>query len=166
MPPSRCYPLFRSSNRLIPKSTPKADPLSRNCQSSTESPGERPAFASRRRTAGTSGLLLDGHADQRAVLGPRSVVVLDVLVAEELVQREPGVGGALADPAVRDDLAAGSGTGALVDRAELVRRLEGAVVVRRLGPGNVRRAGDVARNLRLLLRQVIRSELLAPVLLG
>ena len=31
------------------------------------------------------------HADQRAVLGPRTVVVLHVLLPEDLVQNEPGV---------------------------------------------------------------------------
>ena len=53
-----------------------------------------------------SDVLLDRHADERAVLGPRAVVVLDVLVAEQLVQREPGVAGALADAAVGDGVLA------------------------------------------------------------
>src|ERR1022692_1272684 len=43
---------------------------------------------------------LDGPAAQRAVLGPRAVVVPDVRLAQQLVQHEPGVRGALADPAV------------------------------------------------------------------
>src|SRR4051812_46096226 len=43
---------------------------------------------------------LDRHANQRAVLGPRAVVVLDALVAEELGEDEPGVGRAFADAAV------------------------------------------------------------------
>ena len=34
---------------------------------------------------------LDRHADERAVLGPAAVVVLDVAVAEQLVQHDPGV---------------------------------------------------------------------------
>ena len=41
--------------------------------------------------------------DQVAPLGPRAVVVLDVVAAEQLVQHEPRVRGALADPAVGDD---------------------------------------------------------------
>ena len=54
--------------------------------------------------SGLPGLVADGdrHADQRAVLGPRTVVVLHVRLVEDLVQHEPGVRGALADPAVRD----------------------------------------------------------------
>src|SRR5439155_9953218 len=47
---------------------------------------------------------LDRGAHQRAVLGPRPVVVLDVAVPEQLVEGKPGVRGPLADPAVRDDL--------------------------------------------------------------
>ena len=48
-------------------------------------------------------VLLDGDGDHVAPLGPRAVVVLDVVVAEQLVQHEPGVRRALADPAVGDD---------------------------------------------------------------
>src|SRR5260370_17587741 len=47
-------------------------------------------------------LLLDGHVDQRAVLGPRTVVVLHVRVLEQVLQREPRVRRALANAAVRD----------------------------------------------------------------
>src|SRR5579864_5952592 len=49
-------------------------------------------------------LLLDRHADRAAPLGPRPVVVLDVGIAEQLLQHEPRVRGALADAAVGDDL--------------------------------------------------------------
>ena len=52
-----------------------------------------------------------------------------------------------------------------VELAQLVGGLERPVVVGGLCPGDVRRAGDVARDLRLLLRQMIRRELLAPELL-
>ena len=47
--------------------------------------------------------LLDRDVDEVPPLGPRPVVVLDVLLAEQLVKHEPGVRRALADPAVRDD---------------------------------------------------------------
>ena len=47
--------------------------------------------------------LLDRDVDQVAPLGPRAVVVLDVLLPEQLVQHEPRVRRALADPAVGDD---------------------------------------------------------------
>jgi len=71
----------------------------------------------------------------------------------------------LSDPAVGDDLLVGRDALRLVELAELVGRLERAVVVGRLRPGDVGRAADVSRHLRLLLRQVVRGELLAPVLL-
>ena len=48
-------------------------------------------------------VLLDRHVHHVAPLGPRAVVVLHVVVAEQLVQHEPGVGRALADAAVGDD---------------------------------------------------------------
>ena len=88
------------------------------------------------------GALLDRDADQVAPLGPGAVVVADVLVAEQLVQHEPGVGRALADPAVGDDrLALGDHALAGVELAQLVGRLEGAVLVDGLRPGTRRRRG-------------------------
>src|SRR6478609_477624 len=77
---------------------------------------------------------LDRHADQAAVLGPRTVVVLDVLLAEQLVQHEPGERGALADPAVRDGVGRQVDALGLVEGLELVVALEGAVVVGVLRP--------------------------------
>src|SRR5919112_6653754 len=47
-------------------------------------------------------LALDRDPDQAAPLGPGAVVVADPGVAEQLMQHEPGVGAALADPAVGD----------------------------------------------------------------
>src|SRR4029078_10811831 len=116
-------------------------------------------------TPGARSAHLDGRTDERAVLGPRAVVVLDVRVPEQLLEREPRVGGALADPAVRDDLTVAGDALGVVQRLELVGGLEGAVVHRRLSPPDVRGAGDVARHLRLLLRKVDRCELLAAELL-
>src|SRR3954452_2088620 len=109
---------------------------------------------------------LDGRADERAVLRPRAVVVLHVVEAEQLLQGEPGVRRALADPTVRDHLTVAGDALRLVERLQLVRRLERAVVVRGLDPRDVRRAGDVAGHLRLLLREVVGRQLLAPELLG
>src|SRR3954470_24570757 len=48
--------------------------------------------------------LLNPHADQAPVLRPRAVVVADPLIAEQLVQDEPGMAAPLADPAVGDDV--------------------------------------------------------------
>src|SRR5436309_1184974 len=64
--------------------------------------------------------LLHRYADQRAVLGPGAVVVLGVLVAEQLGQGEPGVGGPLTDPAVGDDVLVGGDAGSLVQRLQLI----------------------------------------------
>ena len=59
----------------------------------------------RRRSAHERGhRLLDRHADEAAPLRPGAVVVADVGEAEQLVEHEPGVAGALADAAVGDDV--------------------------------------------------------------
>ena len=108
----------------------------------------------------------DGDADQRAVLGPRAVVVLHRWVAQQLMQHEPGVGRPLADAAIGDHAPVGSDALALVQGVELVGRPEGAVVVGGLASGDVHRAGNVARHLSLLLGQMLGREALAPVLLG
>ena len=48
------------------------------------------------------GALLDRDADEIAPFGPGAVVVLDIPGPQQLVQDEPSVGRALADPAVGD----------------------------------------------------------------
>ena len=58
-------------------------------------------------SGGDGDRLLDRHADHAAPLGPAAVVVADALVAEQLVQHEPRVAAALADPAVGDDVLVG-----------------------------------------------------------
>src|SRR3712207_3267856 len=90
-----------------------------------------------------SGPLLDRDADEGAVLGPRAVVVLDVPVAEQLAQHEPGVAGALTDPAVGDGVLRGVQAHLGVELGELLVALEGAVLVGRLAPRHVQRGGDV-----------------------
>src|SRR5918994_7411875 len=52
-------------------------------------------------------LSLDRGAEEAAPFGPGAVVVADVRVAEELGQDEPGVAGALANPAVGDHVLVG-----------------------------------------------------------
>src|ERR687893_1029203 len=113
-----------------------------------------------------SGPLLDRDADEGAVLGPGAVVVLDVLVAEQLAQHEPGVARALADPAVGDGVLAGVEAGLGVELGQLLVALEGAVLVGRLAPRHVHRGGDVARALRALLRQGRGGDQLAGELVG
>src|SRR5438445_8636766 len=101
-----------------------------------------------------SDVLFDWHTDERAVFGPRAVVVLDVLEAEQLVQREPGVTRALADAAVRDGVLRVVDADLVVELAKVRVRLERAVLVRGLAPRHVQRGRDVPAALRLLLRQV------------
>ena len=43
---------------------------------------------------------LDGRSHQRAVLGPGAVIITYVLVTEQFVEHEPGMGGSLPDAAV------------------------------------------------------------------
>src|SRR4051812_30529540 len=113
-----------------------------------------------------SGPQLDRDADERAVLGPGAVVVLDVLLPEQLAEHEPGVAGALADPAVGDGVLAGVQAGVGVEGAELLVALERAVLVGRLAPGHVDRARDVPGALGALLRQVRGGDELAGELVG
>src|SRR5438445_5447567 len=113
-----------------------------------------------------SGLSLDRHPHEGAVLRPGAVVVLDVGAAEQLVEHEPGMGRALTDAAVGDHLRVVRDAGALVKGGELVGRLEGAVLVGGLAPRHVGRPRHVAGHLGLLLGQVGGRHQLAPVLLG
>ena len=98
-------------------------------------------------------LLLDGHADQAAVFRPGAVVVADPLEAEQLVEHEPGVAGALSDAAVRDHVAIRRDPLGAIELAELFRVLERAVVADGLRPRDVRSAGYVAGTLGTFLRQ-------------
>src|SRR6202035_441215 len=95
--------------------------------------------------------LLDRDVDEVPPLGPRAVVVLDVLASQELVQDEPRVRRALADPAVGDDRLAREDSLAAVEVGELVRRLERSVVAHGLRPRDRLRPGDVAAALGALL---------------
>src|SRR5204862_4763165 len=88
--------------------------------------------------------LLDRESHHRAPLGPRAVVVPDPLVAEQLVEDEPRVARALADPAVGDDVLVGRHALRLVEALELVTALERAVLADRPGPGGRRGAGEVS----------------------
>ena len=73
-----------------------------------------------------------------------AVVVADPAVAEQLVEDEPGVARALADPAVGDDVLVGGHALGLVQGRQLVGRLERAVLAHGLGPRDRRGARDVA----------------------
>src|ERR1700754_3818164 len=79
---------------------------------------------------------LDRGSHQGAVLGPTSVVVLDVLVSQQLLQHEPGVRRTLTDTAVGDGLLLSVESGLGVQRSQIVVGLEGPVLVGRLAPPN------------------------------
>src|SRR4030095_9603138 len=106
--------------------------------------------------SGIAGFVANGywHTDQRAVLGPRTVVVLYVLLSEDLVQHEPGVRAALPDPAVGNDVFVPVQARVAVNLFELVIGPESAIIVGRLAPRHVDRGGNVTAALGLLLRQV------------
>src|SRR5690606_8868937 len=93
-----------------------------------------------------------------AILGPGAIVVAHV-VTEDLLQREPGMRGTLADPAVGDHGLAAVDAHRGVDLAQLVLRLERAVGGDRLPPGHVHRAGNVARSHGELLYALRREDL-------
>src|SRR2546430_14913651 len=90
------------------------------------------------------GLLLDWRPHEVAPLRPGAVVVPDVRVAEEVLQDEPRVGRPLADPAVCDDLLIRRHAFRLVERLQLLRRLERPLLVDGLGPRDVLPPRDLA----------------------
>src|SRR5579864_556745 len=92
--------------------------------------------------------LLDGCAHQVAPLGPRAVVVADILVAEQILQHKPGVRTALADAAIGDDFLIARDALACVKLPERVGGLERAVLGHGLRPRNICRAGNVSAALR------------------
>src|SRR3954449_9599073 len=92
--------------------------------------------------------LLDRNVHEVAPLRPRAVVVADVLVAEQLAQHEPRVRAALADAAVRGHRQVGADALRAVELAQLLRRLERAVVPDGLGPRDRLGGRDVPAALR------------------
>src|SRR6195952_1222036 len=97
---------------------------------------------------------LNRGTHQGAVFGPTTVVVLDVLVAQEFLEHEPGVRRTLADAAVGDRLFGAVQAGLGVQLGQCLVGLEGAVFVGSPAPRHVDGAGDVARGLALALRRV------------
>src|SRR5438477_7220777 len=113
---------------------------------------ERGARKARRKqiSAGSAGsalhrrLLFHGRADQIAPLGPRAVVVLHVRETQEMLEGEPGEARSLADAAVRDDRLIARDALRGVQRLQVVKALEGAIVIAVLPPRNALRAGNVS----------------------
>src|SRR5215208_14736 len=98
----------------------------------------------RSRVGSNISLALYGGTDQVAPLGPRTVVVAHGVVAEEVGEHEPGVGGALPDPAVGYYVLVLAEAGlTLVDLAQLVGALEGPIFPDRPRPRHVRGPGNV-----------------------
>src|SRR5690606_8289960 len=94
----------------------------------------------------------DGYRNERSILRPRAVIVLDILTIKQLAEYEPSVAGTLTDPAVGDGVFRFVDTG--VDFPQFIVGLEGSFVVRGLAPRHVQRTRNVAGDVRLLLRQV------------
>src|SRR5687768_10962477 len=108
-----------------------------------------------------------GSPNGIAPLGPRSIVVLYVVVSEEVREHEPGVRGALSYAAVGDRVLIGTETRlSFVDLAQFLRILEGAVFVGRPRPRYVRRSWDMSPPQGSFLRVVGHVQQLSPVLSG
>src|SRR5208282_5755091 len=101
-----------------------------------------------RLSRGGGEFFFDRRADEVAPLGPRAVVILHVVVAEQIFQHEPRVRAALADSAVGDHFARAGHALALIELLQLVRGLERAVLVGSLRPRDVRGGGNVPSALR------------------
>src|SRR5262245_7527187 len=93
--------------------------------------------------AGRSASLLHRGANQVAPFGPRAVVVLHVLEAEQVLQDEPREARALADAAVRDHRPIARDALRGIERRQIVVALERAVVVAVLAPRDALGAGNV-----------------------
>src|SRR5207249_8732087 len=71
-----------------------------------------------------AGFVHNGGADEVAPFGPRAVVVANLVQAQQIFEDEPGVGAALTDAAVRDDVVLSGNTLGLVEFFQLVVGLE------------------------------------------
>src|SRR5713226_5332701 len=89
-------------------------------------------------------LPLDRRPDQAPPLGPGPVVIPHVRVSEQVLQNEPGVRRALADPAVGDHLLVRRDALAPIEFLQFGRRLEGPILADGLPPRDVGGPGDMA----------------------
>src|SRR5580693_6754667 len=95
-------------------------------------------------SSGGAGFVDDGGADQVAPLGPRTVIIAHVVVAQQILQHKPGVRTALADAAISDDFIGARNTFWLIEPLKILERLEGAIFVGSLRPRDIRGLGDVS----------------------
>src|SRR2546425_12498493 len=79
----------------------------------------------------------DGHSNEAAPFSPRTVVVANSILPEEVFQDEPRVSASFADAAVRNGLSAPVDALASVYRFELVGGFEAAVFGHRGRPRDV-----------------------------
>src|SRR5437588_7242784 len=121
--------------------------------------------ASTRTAMGVASRLLDGYAHQASPLGPRAIVILDVLIAEQVGEHKPGVAAALANTAVRHHPLVGCDALALVQGTQLLGAFEGAIGVDGLAPRNAPGTRDVSGALRSLLLIADHSQELTAILL-
>src|SRR4029077_1124360 len=78
-------------------------------------------------------------------LGPRAIIIANLLVPEKVRQNEPGMAGTLADTAIDDGFAIGiESRFALIDGLELFRGSEGGIVIGGSLPGKALGPGDMA----------------------
>src|SRR6266550_7310064 len=113
------------------------------------------------------GTLLNRSANCVAPLRPATVVVPHAIVAEEIGEHEPGMGGSLANAAVRDDVVAFLETLFLfVDGAQRSRVLEASIRIRGARPGNTARSLDVAAPQGSFLRVIGHVGALSGVFFG
>src|SRR5690606_39362938 len=107
----------------------------------------------------------DGGPHQVPPLGPGTVIVPYLGEAQQVGEDEPGVGAPLADAAVGDHVVLRLQPFPLhVDRPQLLRALEGAVLPDRLGPAHIPSPGDVAAPPGPLLGVLGHAQLLAIAL--
>src|SRR5712664_2408002 len=132
----------------LPRTTRACAPHRLVRDSSTRSGGIQPR----------RGLSFNRHPDQTAPLRPGAVVVLDLRVAQQIRQREPGERGPLADPAVGNHVLIRPNPLPLIEALEVLCIFERPILPHVLRPGNVAGPGDVTATLRSLLRVGRRRE--------
>src|ERR1700691_46844 len=85
----------------------------------------------------------DRRADQIAPLGPGPIVVNDIVDAQQILQHEPCMAGALAYSAIRNHRLGLDTTLGAVYLLEFVGRLEGSIVIAGFAPRHAARTGNV-----------------------
>src|SRR5581483_6863457 len=90
-----------------------------------------------------SGTALHRRSNQVAPFGPGAIIVGDVFEAEQILQNEPCVAGAFANPAIRDNRLGAINAFRAINLLEFFPRFERAVLVACLAPRNTAGARDM-----------------------